>query len=275
MNLFFLVLGLSVGSFLNMAIYRTAKAYKIPNFKKQFPNKLQITKNKFQNKDRSYCDYCGRQLCWYENVPVLSWLIQRGKTRCCGNPLPWEYPVIEILTGIIFILISNLQFQISNEFIIFNLLINLIVVALLMFSLVFDLKYMILPDFANYSLIVISLILILGGYGNSSVQNIYVGLGSILFFFVLNRIKIRGSEAMGMGDVKYSLFMGLFLGWPNIVVAIYFAFVIGALLSIILLFFKIVKKENPIPFGPFLIVGTVIAKIWGDQLIKYFFGVLF
>jgi len=100
------------------------------------------------------------------------------------------------------------------------------------------------------------------------------GLGSLLFFFLLNRIKIRGSEAMGMGDVKYSLFMGLFLGWPNTLVAIYFAFVIGAIVSIVLLVFKIIKRENPIPFGPFLIIGTVVAKIYGEQIIKYFFGVL-
>jgi len=69
--------------------------------------------------------------------------------------------------------------------------------------------------------------------------------------------------------------MGLFLGWPNIIVAVYFAFVVGAIISIILLLLKIVKKQNPIPFGPFLIVGTVIAKIYGEQIIKYFFGVLF
>ena len=247
-----LVLGLCVGSFLNMAEYRLAVEYKLKNFKLQT-----------SNKNRSYCDFCGRQLNWYENIPVVSWIIQLGKTRCCGKKLPVQYPLLELSMGIVFLLIGN------------NVL-YLLIATLLMFSLVFDLKYMILPDFANYSLIAISILLIImGGHKGTPLQFILTGLGSLLFFFILNRIKIRGSEAMGMGDVKYALFMGLFLGWPNTVMAIYFAFVIGAIVSIVLLVFKIIKRENPIPFGPFLILGTVVAKIWGEIILKYFLGVLF
>lgn len=222
--------------------YRLARKYKL----------IKNKKFKIDNK-RSYCDYCGKQLHWYENVPVISWIIQRGKTRCCGKKLPIQYPLLELSMGIIFVLIN------------FNY-VYLVIASLLIFSLVFDLKYMIIPDRTNLALVIIALIFFR--------NNFLVGLGSLLFFFILNRIKIRGSEAMGMGDVKYSLFMGLFLGWPNILVAIYFAFVVGAVVSIILLIFKIVKKENPIPFGPFLIIGTIVAKIYGEQIIKYFFGVI-
>ena len=254
-----LVLGLCVGSFLNMAEYRLAVKYKLKNFKLQT-----------SNKNRSYCDFCGRQLFWYENVPVLSWIIQLGKTRCCGKKLPLQYPLLELSMGIIFLIITILSPPDGGERYIY-----FVVSSLLMFSLIFDLKYMILPDFANYSLIATSILLIImGGHKGTPLQFILTGLGSLLFFFLLNRIKIRGSEAMGMGDVKYSLFMGLFLGWPNTLVAIYFAFVIGAIVSIVLLVFKIIKRENPIPFGPFLIIGTVVAKIYGEQIIKYFFGVL-
>jgi len=245
-----------------MAIFRLAKEYKLIS-KKQKTISKQFPKNKLQkvNENRSYCDYCGRQLYWYENIPVVSWILQGGKTKCCGKNLPIQYPLLEISTGLIFLQIYN--FQIDNFQ---NIFVYLIIASLLVFSLIFDLKYMILPDRANLALVIISLLLY--------PRNIFVGIGSLLFFFLLNRIKIRGSEAMGMGDVKYSLFMGLFLGWPNIMVAIYFAFIIGAVISIILLMFKVVKKENPIPFGPFLIVGTIVAKIWGEQLIKYFLGVL-
>ena len=242
MGIIFFVLGLCVGSFLNMYQYRLARKYKL----------IKNKKFKIDNK-RSYCDYCGKQLHWYENVPVISWIIQRGKTRCCGKKLPIQYPLLELSMGIIFVLIN------------FNY-VYLVIASLLIFSLVFDLKYMIIPDRTNLALVIIALIFFR--------NNFLVGLGSLLFFFILNRIKIRGSEAMGMGDVKYSLFMGLFLGWPNILVAIYFAFVVGAVVSIILLIFKIVKKENPIPFGPFLIIGTIVAKIYGEQIIKYFFGVI-
>ena len=255
-RIIFFILGLCVGSFLNMGIFRTAKRYGITNFK------LRITNDK-----RSFCDFCGRQLSWYENVPVLSWIIQGGETRCCHNPLPWEYPVIELAMGMIFVLIMNYELRITN----WETIVYLVIASLLMFSLVFDLKYMILPDRTNLMLIVSALALWrVSNYGDCNY--LYSGLGALLFFFLLNRIKIRGSEAMGMGDVKYALFMGLFLGWPNTLVAIYFAFVVGAVVSIILLLIKKVKKENPIPFGPFLIVGTVVAKIWGESIIKLIYN---
>jgi prepilin signal peptidase PulO-like enzyme (type II secretory pathway) len=247
-NIIVFVLGLCVGSFLNMAIYRTAVRYGISNLK-----------FKIKNDKRSYCDFCGRQLRWYENVPVVSWIILKGRTRCCDKKLPIGYPLLEIFMGIIFLLIGN------------NI-VYLIIGSLLMFSLVFDLKYMILPDRTNLALVAISLFMLIGK--TDYINYLLAGLGSLFFFFILNRIKIRGSEAMGMGDVKYTLFMGLFLGWPNTLVAIYFAFVVGAMLSIILLLLKKVKKENPIPFGPFLIVGTVVANIWGESLIKIFLRVL-
>ena len=219
MGIAIFILGLCIGSFLNMSIYRLARKYKLINIKK-----FKI------NKDRSYCDYCGRQLRWFENVPIISWVIQKGKTRCCGKNLPIQYPLLEISMGIIFILIFNFQFSIFN----------LLIASLLMFSLVFDLKYMILPDSTNFALIIVSLLFLI----NKNNYYIYLlaGIGSLIFFFILNRIKIRGSEAMGMGDVKYACFMGLFLGWPNVIVAIYFAFVVGAIISIILLIFKKVKS---------------------------------
>jgi len=231
-----------------MVIFRLAVQYKL--IRKKTPRK--------DFGGRSFCDSCNRQLTWYENIPVVSWIVQRGKTRCCHKKLPVQYPLLEISMGIIFMLI-NFNFA------------YLLIATLLMFSLVFDLKYMILPDRANAGLIILSLILLIGK--GDYLTYLLAGLGSTVFFFILNRIRIRGSEAMGMGDVKYALFMGLFLGYPKIIVAIYFAFVVGAIVSLGLLIFKIVKKENPIPFGPFLIIGTVVAGVWGDVLIKYFLSV--
>lgn len=251
----FFILGLCVGSFLNMAIHRTAVQYGISNLK-----------FKIKNKKRSYCDFCGRQLKWSENIPVVSWIVQGGKTRCCRKNLPIQYLLLELTMGVVF-LITSYELRVIS----YQLIIHLIIASLLIFSLVFDLKYMILPDKTNLALIVMSLILLING--DNYLNYVLSGLGSILFFFILNRIKIRGSEAMGMGDVKYSLFMGFFLGWPNILVATYLSFVVGAVVSLVLLFSKVVKRENPIPFGPFLILGTVVAKICGEWLIKQFFGV--
>lgn len=228
------VLGTCVGSFINMLVYRTAVRYG-------------LLRRKTPRNDvggRSFCDYCGRQLRWYENIPVVSWVIQKGKTRCCRNPLPWEYPIVELGVGIIFMIIG--------------MRIELIIAMLLVFSVVFDLKYMILPDFSTYTLIVIGVIFF---------HNWLSGLGAGLF--ILGLYLITKGKGMGFGDVKLALFMGLFLGYPNILVAFYVAFILGAMVGIILIIFKIIKRQQPIPFGPFLVFGTAVSYVWGKNLLYY------
>jgi len=258
MTIMIFVLGLSVGSFINMAVFRTAIKYKL---KKNLKSKV-----KNINKNRSYCDFCGKQLKWYENVPVISWLIQGGRSKCCHNPLPPWYPIVELGTGVLFLLNFKFSTHLSGQVFSFCSIFNYLILGILIFSLVFDLKYMILPDGANYLLIVLALILLIGR--ENYWPYLWSGIGSGLFFLILNRIKIRKSEAMGMGDVKYTLFMGLFLGFPGTIIAGYLAFVVGALVSVILLVLKKVKRTDPIPFGPFLILGTGVAWAWGEKIIN-------
>lgn len=232
MEIMLFVLGTCVGSFINMLVYRTAVRYG-------------LTKNKITNKNRSFCDYCGRQLKWYENIPVISWVVQKGKTRCCGKNLPKEYPLVEMIMGIIFVMVG--------------LRMELLIATLLAFSLIFDLKYMILPDFSTYILIVLAIII---GH------NWFSGLGAGLFLLIL--YLVTKGKGMGFGDVKLALFMGLFLGYPNIIVAFYLAFIIGAVVGVTLLVTKTIKRKQPIPFGPFLILGTTIAYYWGEKIMYYF-----
>jgi len=223
--------------------YRTAVRYGL----------IKVKRAKIKE-SRSFCDFCGRQLKWYENIPVVSWLIQKGQTRCCGRPLPREYPIIEILTGVAFLLIFNFQFSIFNfQFSIFNF----IIISLLIFSLVFDLKYMILPDFSTYILIISALALwSLSAFGDWSYLWSMVGAFS---FLLLLHLGTKG-KGMGLGDVKLALFMGLFLGFPGVVVAFYVAFIVGAVVGVGLMIFKKVGRKTMIPFGPFLILGTVVAR---------------
>jgi len=227
----FFVLGMCVGSFVNMLIYRTAVKYK-------------LTKNKVANQNRSFCDFCGRQLKWYENIPIISWIIQKGNTRCCHKKLPVAYPLVEIGLGVIFLIIG--------------LRVELVIATLLVFSAIFDLKYMILPDFSTYMLIMLAAVFY---------HNWLAGLGSGLFLLILYLItKGRG---MGFGDVKLAVFMGLYLGYPKIIVAYYPAFIIGAVVGLGLIILKIKKRSEPIPFGPFLILGTVLASVYGDKILYY------
>lgn len=227
-----------------MLVYRTAKKYGLIKG---------AGKRRPYNENRSYCDFCGRQLRWYENVPVVSWVIQKGKTRCCGNPLPWEYPVIEIGVGLIFVMLGryiDLPLQ---------MIVMLVIATLLVFSTVFDLKYMILPDFSTYILIAIAVVV---------GQNWIAGAGSFVFLLIL--YLITKGKGMGFGDVKLALFMGLFLGYPNIIIAFYAAFIIGAIIGVGLICLKIRKRNQPIPFGPFLILGLTIAYIFGEKIMYYF-----
>jgi len=252
------ILGTCVGSFINMLVYRTAERY---GLRKGAGKSTSADKLRPYDENRSFCDWCGRQLKWYENVPVVSWVIQKGRTKCCGNPLPWEYPIVEMGMGIIFLL--NFQFSIFN----FQTILKLITITLLIFSTVFDLKYMILPDFSTYILIGIAFFGVVFDEPNI-IPYLLSALGAFGFLGLL--YVVTKGKGMGFGDVKLAIFMGLFLGWPNIIVAFYLAFIIGAVVGVGLIVLKIRKRNQPIPFGPFLILGTVIAYFYGEKIMYYF-----
>ena len=218
------------------------------------------------SRSRSFCDYCGRQLKWYENIPVISWIIQKGKTRCCGKKLSVLYPIVEMVIGILFVIFFlNFNFVETLHATSLQFIFGLIIIVFLVFSGVFDLKYMILPDFSTGILVVSALVLWCSrNFGNWS----YIW-SSILSFAFLNFLYlITKKKGMGFGDVKLAIFMGLFLGYPKIIVAFYIAFVVGAIVSLILIIFKKATKKTQIPFGPFLILGTFVAWFWGGQIIS-------
>lgn len=248
------VLGLCLGSFVNMLVYRTAVKYK-------------LTKNKIANKKRSFCDYCGRQLKWYENIPIVSWMIQKGKTRCCQKKLSILYPIVELVTGILLVLVvykfNLLSVQLPMELQMMRVFWGAVLVTLLVFLVVFDLKYMILPDFAVVILIIISFLGMVFDEPNV-IPYFLSALGGGVFLLILNLL--TKGKGMGLGDVKLAIFMGLFLGYPKIIIAFYVAFITGAVVGIILMIFKKIKRKTQIPFGPFLIWGTMIAWLWGNNI---------
>lgn len=251
------VLGLCLGSFVNMLVYRTAEKYG-----------LEIKKFKVKSKNRSFCDFCGKQLHWYENIPVVSWILQKGKSRCCHKKLSVLYPIVELITGGLMVLVFtkfNLlsgNFSLSIE--IMQLFWLVIVVTLIVFLTVFDFKYMILPDFAVVTLIVISFLGVVFDEPNiiPYLISAIVSSGFLLILYLIT--KKRG---IGFGDVKLAVFMGLFLGWPKIIIALYIAFIVGAIVGIIGILFKKITKKSKIAFGPFLILGTIVAWIWGSQIL--------
>jgi prepilin signal peptidase PulO-like enzyme (type II secretory pathway) len=257
----FFVLGLCFGSFVNMLVYRTAGKYKILKIKRADTSVRQYDKN------RSFCDYCGRQLNWYENIPVFSWLFLKGKTKCCRKELPLSYPVVELVMGILF-LVYFFKFNIFENNIWFWVL-GLIIIVFLIFSAVFDLKYMILPDFSTVVLIILAVVFLFveTPYMASLQGKILSALVAGGFLLILNLI--TKGNGMGMGDVKLALFMGLFLGYPKTIIAFYVAFVIGAILGLILMIFKKANRKTQVPFGPFMILGMFVAWWFGNLILKF------
>ena len=264
-NISFFALGLVVGSFLNSVIYRIYKKESI-----FFP--------------RSHCPYCNHKLTWKDLIPVLSFLILRGKCRYCKKPISFQYPLVELFTGIIFVLLLNYELRIMN-YGIFNLefFLNSLFLILnscfLIVIFVYDLKHYIIPDKIVYPAILVSGIrypvsgIFFGLYTNHQILNaIYSCLGASLFFFLIWFLS-RG-KWLGFGDVKLVFFMGLFLGFPNIMVALFLAFPIGAIIGLGFIFFKKKDLSSEIPFGPFLVTGTFIALFFGRELINWYLNFL-
>ncbi|MBI3631258.1 MAG: prepilin peptidase [Candidatus Staskawiczbacteria bacterium] len=266
---FLFLIGLFIGSFLNCVIYR---------LENNLPISITWSKNrgvKCWEFSRSFCPHCQNPLQWFELIPIISFVIQKFRCRSCHRKISWQYPITEIMTGVLFLLIFNFQFPISNEFSrlglfeILNLIYLLTVTSLLILIAVFDYKYYIIPNKFIYPLILLAT-----GYQllitphSSLLTTIISSLGFATFFFLMT--VISGGRWMGMGDAKLVLFMGLFLGWPKIFLAIFLSFVLGSLISLILIFTKQKTLKSQIPFGPFLILGTFIALFWS----QYFMGLI-
>ena len=249
------MLGASVGSFLNVLISRSIAG-------------------KDWVKGRSVCDHCGRNLSWFDTIPVFAYLFYRGRSRCCHKPLSIQHPVVEILTGMLFVwwlAVGSLFFRLVTHPLstlqpLFWLLIGLVLVGIF----ITDLFYYVIPTYfvaAGITLVMIYRIT-LGVAGVYQWHDLWLSIASAIgawaFFWFLRYItKERG---MGDGDVILAFFLGLLLGWPKTPIGLLLSFVIGAAVSLLLVVGRRKKMHSTVPFGPFMIVGTVIALTFGDTL---------
>jgi leader peptidase (prepilin peptidase)/N-methyltransferase len=203
---------------------------------------------------RSHCDWCKKTLRWYELIPVASYMIQSGRCRRCRKPLSIQYPIVELVTGIGFVLLF------PNNLSVYLLFMSLLVIF------VADLKFQIIPD----SMIVWGCAaVLLHWYGRGMpagdiVQYILTGFACFAAFYLLWLVT-RG-KGLGFGDVKFAPLMGLWLGFPAVVIALYIAFLTGAFAGVILMLGRKKTWKSKIAFGPFLVLGTVVALIWQPQL---------
>jgi prepilin signal peptidase PulO-like enzyme (type II secretory pathway) len=255
MMLYIFIFGLFIGSFLNCVIYRTEKG-------KSFL------------KGRSFCPHCRRILHWQDLVPVLSYAFLRGKCRHCRKKISIQYPLVELATGILFVLVFLLSGFGIWDFI--NICFFFLASCFLIIIFVYDLKHFIIPDkflFPLIGIVVIYRIFEFLSQSNHSVLNyLFSAIFASAFFLTIYLIS-RG-KWMGFGDVKLAFFMGFFLGYPNIIGALFFAFMIGAIIGLGLIFMHKKTLKSEVPFGPFLIASTFIFLFWGAAIINWYFNLI-
>jgi leader peptidase (prepilin peptidase)/N-methyltransferase len=242
------VMGLAVGSFLNVCIYRLPRGESLA-----YPP--------------SRCPRCGKRLAWFDNVPVISWLFLRGRCRQCGEPISIQYPIVELVTAIIAVLVVLVTppgALVASR---------LILSALLIVLFVIDLELQILPN-------VITLPGIVLGFAFSfftppgpvaSLAGVALGAG-ILYGIAAAYYAIRKEEGMGMGDVKMLAMIGAFLGWRAVLLTLIMSSFAGALVGVALMASKRESLQYALPFGTFLALGAFAAMLAGEALINWYLG---
>ena len=240
-----LMLGLTLGSFVNVCIHR-------------------LPKNESIIVPRSYCISCKVNLSAWDNIPVLSYLLLRGKCRQCNASVSILYPMIETLTALL-ILAAYIKFDVSVRFFIFCLIgPSLVAITII------DIKHKIIPDIITLPGIMFGLIV--GSYLiglRDSFIGLLVGGGT---FLITSEIyyRMRGNVGMGGGDIKLIAAIGALLGWQKVILIIFLSAFIGSLFGLAGLIGKRLNSLSQIPFGPFLAGGTLIAYFSGEQIIHLY-----
>ena len=213
---------------------------------------------------------------WYENIPLLSYIIQRGRCRGCKELISIQYPIIEMLSVCVFV-IAYIRFGLSIETFLFTLLLQMFIVIFMI-----DMKHQIIPDSINIVILILGLISLI--IPHSSINQLYsinyvdkiigflVALSLLLLFLVLE--KVLNKELMGGGDLKLFFGVGLFMGWQLLLLGIFFAAVIALITEMLK---KVIKSEKflnkVIPFGPYLVLGFALVYVFGLDIICLYLSI--
>jgi len=273
-NIFVVIFSLIIGSFLNVVIYRIPKmmhnnwylecreflADELSNIPAKKITELTLSK------PDSTCPKCQHKIRFYENIPVISWLFLRGKCGQCKNSISIRYPLVEATTALLSLIIAN-QFGVSFE----TLLLLILTWGLVCLTLI-DLDHMLLPDQIVMPLLWLGLLINITGTFvplSDAVIGAAVGYMSLFSVFWLFKL-LTGKEGMGHGDFKLFALFGAWLGWQLLPILILMASVVGAIIGISLMLFKNHKREQAIPFGPYLAVAGWITLLWGEGIWSWY-----
>lgn len=239
-----LVFGLCLGSFYNVCVHRylTGQSVVSPG---------------------SHCPHCGHVLAWWENIPMLSYVILGARCRSCKTSIHWRYPALELLSGLVALILAQ-RFGASLQWIVCMIFAGLFLVASFI-----DLDSFLLPDIITYPAAVLALTMPLV-LPVSWLDTMVGSLGGAGIFFALQQfyLRVRGFDALGMGDVKLMLSLGALVGAAQLPLMILLSALSGLAASVPVLVRRGGGLRTAIPFGPFLCLGAAITFLWGEDILR-------
>lgn len=265
------LISLCIGSFLNVVIFRTPKM-----MEQEWHQECQILLHPEQpiidqskltlSKPASTCPKCKTEIRWYQNIPLISWLMLRGKCGSCQNPISSRYPFVELLTAtcsLIVVAVFGPTIQM-----LFGLVLTWVLIALTFI----DFDTQLLPD--RYTLPLAALGLAINSYAiytspTSAIWGYVIGFLCLWIVYYLFKV-ITGKEGMGYGDFKLLAALGAWMGPFMLPLIVLLSSLVGAIIGIILL--KVKKQNQPFAFGPYIAIAGWIAFLWGEQIMKVYLG---
>ncbi|KTF10759.1 prepilin peptidase [Pseudoalteromonas sp. 10-33] len=275
------LVSLCVGSFLNVVIYRLPLMMQREwqsECRLLLDDELNTNHAKQKNtsepfnlvKPNSTCPKCKTAIKPWQNIPIISWLILKGKCASCSHPISIRYPAVEAVTALLSLVVAY-TFGATEQALLY------IVITWALVALTFiDIDHMLLPDQLTLPLVWLALIAAVGGITITPSDAImgaafgYLSLWSVFWLFKL----LTGKEGMGYGDFKLLALFGALLGWQSLLTIILLSSVVGAIIGIALLSIQGKDKATPIPFGPYLAIAGWITLLWGNQLQSAYFNLI-
>jgi len=267
-------IGLAIGSFLNVVIYRLPKMLQA-DWRQQCLEFLEQKDDQAEKQERfdlsfpgSHCPHCQQSIPFYRNIPIVSYLLQKGRCANCDAKISIRYPLVELLTAILTLAVA-LKFGFGWQALA-AMLLTWVLIALALI----DYDTQLLPDNLTLPMVWLGLLLSLFPIFVDSTSSIAGAvLGYMLLWSVYHLFKlITGKEGMGFGDFKLLAMLGAWLGWTMVPLIILLSSFAGAFIGIMLMIFKGHNKEKPIPFGPYLAIAGWLALMFGENIMQYYLG---
>ncbi len=269
---FIFALGICFGSFLNVLVDRGQKGRRLSGF--------------------SQCDFCGYQLKWFDNLPIVSFFILKGKCRKCRKKLSWQYPAIEAALGFLFLLAAfqagmpDFLSGLSQGFFDYRFLVDIIfyffIVFIFLAIFLWDLKYMIIPNNLVVLAAVAAVLYAICQFFISDcsilnircaiISNLIGGVITFLFFYLM--FYFSKGKWIGGGDVKLGFLIGFLVGWEKVYLMLMVSYLLGGAVAVFLLLRGKKKMKSQIPFGPFLLIGCLITFFWGQEILNWYYGLV-